>query len=445
MSADLGSSKVSESGPAVPQSLIRKVALASMFGSFLEFFDFLIAATASVAVWPAVFFSGLPPALSFGLSIATYGVTFLTRPLGAFIFGHLGDRLGRKRMLAWTLTLMGLGSFGIAVMPSTATVGLIAPIILVILRLIQGIGLGGEVGGATGWILEVASKSKWRGFWTGIPISAIPAASAVGTMAFVVMEQLTGPSYLVWGWRVPFVVGAIVAIIGVIIRSRLKESIMFTTLKERGQVARRPAVDVLKELPQKSIMGATLWTMAISVQGMVFNVFLIAYLLALKVPSSFILITMTTAFAFGWVLDLVGVVVSDIIGRRPMIVISVALTLAMLPFFFPLVTTTNPLLITIAGMILFGVSPAGLGSATTQVLITESFPTKYRYSGTGLSVAFAGFVTGLLTVFGMPSIIVLSNGVLNAWPWIVAISAILIVPGLISTLILKETRGAPLT
>lgn len=416
-----------------------------MFGSFLEFFDFLIAATASVAVWPAVFFSSLPPALSFGLSIATYGVTFLTRPLGAFIFGHLGDRLGRKRMLAWTLTLMGLGSFGIAVMPSTATIGLIAPVALVILRLIQGIGLGGEVGGATGWILEVASKSKWRGLWTGIPISAIPAASAVGTMAFVAMEQLTGSAYMVWGWRVPFIVGAIVAIVGVVIRSRLKESIMFTNLKEKGQVARRPAVDVLKELPGKSIMGATLWTMAISVQGMVFNVFLIAYLLALKVPSLFILMAMTAAFAFGWVLDLVGVAVSDIIGRRPMIVISVALTLAMLPFFFPLVTTANPLLIIIAMMILFGVSPAGLGSATTQVLITESFPTKYRYSGTGLSVAFAGFVTGLLTVFGMPSIIVFSNGPLNAWPWIIGISAILIVPGLVSTLILKETRGTPLT
>jgi len=250
---------------------------------------------------------------------------------------------------------------------------------------------------------------------------------------------------MVWGWRIPFVVGAIVAIVGVVIRSRLRESIMFTSLKDKGQVARRPAVDVLKELPGKSIMGATLWTMAISVQGIVFYVFLIAYLLALKVPSSFILIAMTTSFAFGWVLDLVGVAVSDVIGRRPMIVISVALTLAMLPFFFPLVTTTNPVLIIIAGMILFGVSPAGLGSATTQVLITESFPTKYRYSGTGLSVAFAGFVTGLLTVFGMPSIIVFSKGVLNAWPWIVAISAILIVPGLISTLILKETRGAPLT
>jgi MFS family permease len=416
-----------------------------MFGSFLEFFDFLIAATASVAVWPAVFFSGLPTSLAFGLSIASFGVTFLTRPLGAFIFGHFGDRLGRKRMLAWTLTLMGLGSFGIAIVPSTSTVGLIAPIILVTLRLIQGIGLGGEVGGATGWICEVASKSKWRGLWTGIPISAIPAATAVATIVFLVMEQLTGSSYIVWGWRIPFVVGAIVAIVGVIIRSRLKESIMFTNLKEGGRVARRPSLDVLRELPRKSIMGATLWTMAISVQGIVVTPFSLAYLLALKVPSSFVLMALTAAFAFGWVLDLAGVALSDIIGRRPVIVLSVALTLAMLPFFFPLISTANPLLIIIAEMILFGVCPAGLGSATTQVLITESFPTKYRYSGTGLSVAFAGFVTGLLTVFGMPGLILLSNGVLNAWPWIAAISAILIVPGLISTLILKETRGTQLT
>jgi MFS family permease len=416
-----------------------------MFGAFLEYFDHLIAATASVAIWPAVFFSGLPTSLAFGLSIASFGVTFLTRPVGAFIFGHLGDRLGRKVTLAWTLTLMGLGSFGIAIVPSTATVGLIAPIILVILRLIQGIGLGGEVGGATGWILEVASKSKWRGFWTGIPISAVPSATAVATIVFLIMEQLTGPSYLVWGWRIPFVVGAVVAIVGVVIRRRLKESLMFTNLKEGGHIARRPSVDVLKELPQKSTMGASLWTMAISVQAIVVTPFSLAYLLALKVPSSFVLIALTIAFAFGWVLDLVGVAVSDIIGRRPVIVLSVALTLAMLPFFFPLITTANPVLIILAEMVMFGVCPAGLGSATTQVLITESFPTKYRYSGTGLSVAFAGFVTGLLTVFGMPSIIVLSNGVLNAWPWIVAISAILIVPGLISTLILKETKGTPLT
>jgi MFS family permease len=340
---------------------------------------------------------------------------------------------------------MGLGSFGIAVLPSTATVGLIAPIVLILLRLIQGIGLGGEIGGATGWICEVASKSKWRGLWTGIPISAVVAASSVGTMAFVVMEQLTGPSYMVWGWRIPFAVGALVAIVGVIIRSRLKESIMFTNLKDRGQVARRPAVDVLKELPQKSIMGAALWTMCAGVQGTVFNVFLIAYLLALKFPASFTLIAMTITFAIGWVIDLAGVAISDIIGRRPVIVIADVLTLAILPFFFPLITTTNPLIIIIAATIMFGVAPSGLGSATTQVLITESFPTKYRYSGTGLSVAFGGFVVGLLTVFGIPSIILLSNGVLNAWPWIAGITAILVVPGLISTLILKETRGTPLT
>jgi MFS family permease len=445
MSANPVSSNPSETGTGVTPSFIRKVAFAGMFGSFLEFFDLLIAGTASVAFWPTVYFSSLPSSLAFGLSIASYGVSNITRPLGAFIFGHLGDRLGRKNMLAWTLTLMGLGSFGIAILPSTATIGYIAPVILVILRIIEGIGVGGEVGGATGWIVEVASKSKWRGLWTGIPISAIPAATAVGTVAFIIMEWLTGPSLMAWGWRIPFVVGAVVAIVGAIIRSRLQDSIMFTDLKERGQIARRPSVDVLKELPWKAIMGTALWTMAINVQGLVISPFSLAYLLALKLPATLVLFALTAAFAIGWVLDLAGVAISDIIGRRRVIFVSIGLTLVALPFFFPLISTTNFLLIMLGEIIMFGVCPAGLGSATTLVLIAESFPTKYRYSGIGLSVGFGGFVIGSLVTFAIPGIIVLSNGVLNAWPWIIVISVIIMVPGLLSTLKLKETRGTPLT
>jgi len=231
------------------------VVVAAGVGSSLEWFDFFIASLSASLAWPFVFFPKGNHVAALALSISTYAVIYFTRPFGAFIFGHFGDRIGRREMLVATLLTMGLGSLAIGLTPSYGTVGPLAPVLVAIFRAIQGIGLGGEFGGASTWVTEFASKYRYR----SLAASAVTTSGAIGitgaSSTFLLLTMLPRNEFLDYGWRIAFYIGAAVAVVGVLIRYRLSESLIFLEMKRMGTL-REPALEVLRREWKKILMSA---------------------------------------------------------------------------------------------------------------------------------------------------------------------------------------------
>lgn len=229
----------SQMRPAVSPRERRRVALASMIGTTIEWYDFQIYGLAAALVLPKLFFPGYDPAVGLLLSLATFGVGFFARPVGAAIFGHLGDRAGRKSVLVMTLLIMGVSTFLVGLLPTHAMVGVWAPILLVLLRLVQGIGLGGEWGGAVLMAVEHAPEGK-RGLYGSLPQMGSPAGLLVATGVFTVVSLLPDEQFLSWGWRIPFLLSSLLVALGLAIRVTLTESPMFAEIVARGKRVKRP-------------------------------------------------------------------------------------------------------------------------------------------------------------------------------------------------------------
>jgi MFS family permease len=392
-----------------PTSVVAKVTLAALFGTMIDYYDFFVSGVAASSVWPKVFFPFTGVAAALLLSLTTYAVGFFSRPIGSFVFGNMGDRRGRKNTLMWTLIVSGLCTLGMGLVPSFYTIGLAAPVILTLLRFGQGLGLGGEWGGATTWVVEVSSKGK-RGFWAGFVANAVFFGLILANLTFIALESVyRGSAFLNIGWRIAFIIGAVVVLIGAAIRYALMESPLFKKILESGAIENMPAVRLLRKEWKKVLLltGTVLYITAV---GYLSQVFSIGYLAARKIPPPYTITSVIIAGVAGVVFGLIGMYLADIIGRKKMILIGqLAVLLLSVPMFY-LIQIGSPPLTRLAIIVL--TATEGLGFSSFSSFLSEQFDTKYRFSGSGLSyqlaTPFAGglgpiIASSLLVVYGLSS------------------------------------------
>ena len=256
-------------------SSIKQVAADSFIGTTIEWYDFFLYGTAAALVFGQLFFPYADPLIGTLSSFATFAVAFIARPFGGALFGHYGDRMGRKTMLVITLLMMGIGTFLIGCLPTFESVGILAPILLVVLRTIQGIALGGEWGGAVLMAVEHATPGR-RGFYGSWPQIGAPAGLFLGTLVFEVFASLPQEQFLAWGWRVPFLLSIVLVGVGLFIRLRILETPAFTQMKESQTEAQRPLLDVIRDQP-KTIVLATGMRLSENVSFYVVTVFALSF------------------------------------------------------------------------------------------------------------------------------------------------------------------------
>ena len=297
-------------------SSIRQVAIASLVGTALEWYDYFLYGTAAALIFNQLFFPEADPLVGTLLAFATFGVGFGTRPIGGLVFGHFGDKMGRKGMLVITLMIMGLATCAIGLMPTYETIGIWAPIMLVVLRLVQGFGVGGEWGGAVLMAVEHAPTGR-RGYYGSWPQMGVPAGLVLSTLVFAAFEQLPEEQFLAWGWRIPFLLSIILVTVGLYVRLRLMESPAFREVEETHTEASMPILDVLRTYPKNVLlaMGARVGD---NMLFYIFTVFVLTYVTEeLGLPESLALIGVSIGAGLEFFAIPFFGALSDRIGRRP--------------------------------------------------------------------------------------------------------------------------------
>jgi MFS family permease len=383
-------SSVAANGPAVRTCRIRALA-ASTVGTTIEWYDFFLYGTAAALVFPTVFFPGHTAYSGVLLSFGTQFVGFAARPIGAIIFGRFGDRIGRKTTLISTLLLMGVATFLMGLMPSYAAIGAAAPILLVILRIAQGIGVGGEWGGSVLMSMEWG-KQRWRGFMASWPQAGVPIGLLLSTGMFKLFSGVAGPSFDTWGWRVPFLLSIVLVGVGLYVRLRVQESPSFSQLKRQNAIVRRPVWQVIKEQPREIITSAFV-RMSEQAPFYLFVTFVLAYGTDhLGMSKDSLLNDTLVAAAIGLVSVPFFGYLSDLIGRRLMYGIGiVCVGLFAFPYFGLLNTK-------VAGLVLLAIVLSlifhDMQYGPQAALIAESFGPDVRYSGAGLGYQLASVIAG---------------------------------------------------
>ncbi|MCG7632322.1 MHS family MFS transporter [Gordonia McavH-238-E] len=359
-----------------------KVAMASFIGTTVEYYDFFIYGTAAALVFPKLFFPNASPAIGVLLSFATFGVGFLARPLGGVVFGHFGDRLGRKQMLVISLVGMGTATVLMGLMPTYAQIGIAAPILLTVLRLLQGFAVGGEWGGATLMAVEHAPSAR-KGFFGSFSQMGAPAGTALATLAFLAVAQLPDDQFLSWGWRVPFLFSAVLIVIGLVIRLSLTESPDFAKVREQAAVVKMPIVVAVRRHWRQILLVAGTYLS----QG-IFAYICMAYLVSYgttvaDIPRTQALLGVFVAGVVAVVLYPVFGSLSDTYGRKTLYFIgAVAMGVVIGPA-FALINTGNPWLFMLAQVLVFGIAMAPAAGVTGS-LFTMVFDADVRYSGVSI-------------------------------------------------------------
>jgi len=372
---------------------LRQVALASFIGTTIEWYDFFLYGTAAALVFDKLFFPSVSPTIGTLAAFATFGVGFAARPVGGIVFGHFGDRVGRKSMLVISLLIMGLATAAIGILPSYASIGIAAPIALVVLRLAQGLGVGGEWGGAVLMSVEHAPKGK-RGLYGSFPQMGVPAGLLLSTLVFAFMQSATTEAaFLSWGWRIPFLFSILLVGVGLFIRMRIMESPTFQQVKDTGTEAPKPIVDVIKTQPRDVLVAMG---MRIAENGVfyIFTVFVLAYAEdTLKLGKSTMLTGVAIAAAVGLFTVPLWGSLSDRFGRKPLYMTgAVFSTLFAFPFFM-LVDTKETVLVWLA--IVLGVNVGhDLMYGPQAAFYSEMFGTRVRYSGASLGYQLASVLSG---------------------------------------------------
>jgi MHS family shikimate/dehydroshikimate transporter-like MFS transporter len=404
---------------------IRQVAFASFIGTAVEWYDYFLYATAAALVFNGLFFPNFAPLTGTLASFATFGVGFVARPIGGVVFGHFGDRIGRKSMLVITLLLMGGATFLIGCLPTFETAGILAPILLVVLRFVQGFAVGGEWGGAILMAVEHAPEEE-RNFYASWPQLGSPAGLILSTAIFTAFSSLPEDQFLSWGWRVPFLLSIVLIGVGLFIRLRVLESPAFRRVRELGVAVRVPLVEVLKRYPLAALLSVGV--VLVNIGGFYLVVtFTLAYATEeLGVGRNVTLIGLLLA----GVAEIAGILLlarmADRIGRRPVALGSAAVvTLFAFPFFW-LVDTASAPLIWLA--MSFWTFSAGALYGVTGSFISELFDARVRYSGISLGYQMAGVLGGAVAPLLATYLVQQSGG--DSWP----VAAYLFVMSLVSLL-----------
>lgn len=358
---------------------IKRTALASLIGTVVEWYDFFLYGTMAALVFNKEFFPAGNELVGTMIAFSTFAAGFVTRPLGGVVFGHFGDKLGRKRMLVLTMMIMGLATFAMGLLPTYHQIGIWAPILLLVLRMLQGIGLGGEWGGAALMAVEHAPSNR-RGFYSSWPQLGVPLGLLLSTGAVSAVGLLGDDALVAWGWRIPFLASIVLIAVGLFIRLQIDEPPGFEAVKEAGEQETLPIREVVKSYPRTTLlaMGAR---MSESVTFNVYNAFLLTYVtLVLGLSKSVALNGLLIAAVVGFFVIPSAGALSDRIGRRPVYLAGATLALVSAFPLFAMVDTKSTVLIWIAIVIGWGFAACTM-FGPQAAFFAELYPTRIRYSG----------------------------------------------------------------
>jgi MHS family shikimate/dehydroshikimate transporter-like MFS transporter len=425
--------------PSASPASFRRVVVSSMLGTAIEWYDFFLYGTAAALVFNRLFFPTLDPLAGTMAAFASYAVGFFARPLGGIIFGHFGDRLGRKSMLVTTLVMMGVATFLVGLLPTYDQIGLWAPALLVALRIVQGLAVGGEWGGAVLMVAEHAGPGR-RGFFVSWVQVGVPVGLLLATGVFALFTHLPEASFLAWGWRIPFLVGIVLTGLGFFIRLKVMESPVFAQARQTEKAPSLPIVEVLRA-HKKNVLLSMGARMAENAFFYIFTVWVLSYATQhLDLPRSSLL----NGVLIGSAVQLVTIplfgALSDRIGRKPVYLGGTVFLLAMvLPFFWLVGTRSEPLvwLAIVLGMVghsaLYGPQAA---------FFSELFGTRTRYTGASLGYQLAAPFAGGLAPLIASGLLRWSGG--ETWPIAVYLGVLAAIT-IVSVLLAAETNRADLS
>jgi metabolite-proton symporter len=371
---------------------LTRAVIASTVGTAIEWYDFFLYGTVTGLVFAKLFFPRSEPLTGTLEAFGIYAVGFVARPIGAAIFGHYGDRIGRKSTLIATLMLMGIATFLVALVPTYETIGVWGAVILTVLRFIQGVGVGGEWGGSVLLAMEWAKTTGHRGFIASWPQFGVPCGLFLANLAVLAFSQMSGDAFLSWGWRVPFLLSLILVVIGLWIRLGILETPVFTKLVAEKKVERTPVLEVIKRQPKEIILSA-LVRLAEQAPFYIFTAFVFSYGIAtLNVSRDFLLFAVLTASIVSFFSIPYFGHLSDGIGRKKMYMIGAA-TVGVFGFvYFGMLNTGSLAVIFIA--IVISLIPHDMMYGPQAALIAESFTGRLRYSGASLGYQLASVIAG---------------------------------------------------
>jgi MFS family permease len=418
----------------------RKVLAGTLVGTTIEWYDFFIYAQAAGVVLGPLFLAPVAkenPGLSQVIAFATIGISFLFRPLGAVVAGHLGDRIGRKKMLVFTLILMGISTSLIGVLPTYAQVGVLAPVLLILLRVLQGFSAGGEWGGAALMSVEHAPVNK-RGYFGAYPQIGVPIGMILATFTLWILTSTMGPAFNEWGWRIPFLFSIVLIVVGYMIRRAVEESPVFKQLQERQKESSAPLGQLFRYNTRQVVLTALIF-IANNAAGYLLIAYFATYAVTgLKMDRPTVLLA-TTLASFGWLaFTLWGGILSDRLGRVRTFQIGYGfLALWAVPMWF-LIDSKNIVWYFVALFVM--TLGLGLSYGPQSALYAEMFPAKVRYSGVSIGYALGAILGG---AFAPMIAELLMNQFKASWTIGVYIAATAVI-SLVAVSLVKETKGVDL-
>jgi MFS family permease len=432
---------MSEAAASPTKRQIYKVALASIVGSVIEQYDFLVTGVIAATIWGGIFFK-LPGLAAVAAAIGVYGIGIIIRPIGAYIFGNIADRRGRKNAMVYALVLMGISTLLIGLTPTYDSIGVIAPGLLIVFRLMQGISFGGEFGTASTWVVEQAARSKHRAFWGAWVGFAIPIGLLLGFGSVIFVKSLMTPQdFVAWGWRIFFFAGFLVAIVGIVIRTRTEDSFVFERHKAQSAILEHPARQVWRDMPLR-ILRTSLVNAMFGGAFFLYFVFGTAYMKAVgftgTAPETIGLIAATFMLVF----MIIGSLLADIINRRTILLVAAVVFLIFAIPYFYLINTGSFILATIAEIIGFGFV-FGFGYGAIPTFYTENFPTRYRASGASASYQVAQVYGGGLIPI-LAGLILQAYGIHKAYIYIGLLVMVYAVLAILAILATPETKDSNL-
>ena len=385
-------STIAAPAAADDSSQLRRAVIAATIGTTIEWYDFFLYSTVTGLVFAKLYFPKSDPWIGTLQAFGIYAVGFVARPVGAAIFGHYGDRIGRKAALIATLLLMGIATFLVAFVPTYEQIGVWGAILLTVLRFVQGVGVGGEWGGSVLLSMEWAKTNAHRGFIASWPQFGVPAGLFLANLAVLAFSAIAGDEFLAWGWRIPFFLSILLVGIGLYIRLNILETPTFSRLVAQNKIERTPMLEVLRRHPKQILLSA-LARMGEQAPFYIFTAFVFTYgTTVLHVQRDFLLTAVLTASVLSFFTIPFSGYLSDRIGRKRMYLIGAATTAAFGFLYFALLGLGTPGSIFLA--ILLSLIPHDMMYGPQAALIAESFTGRLRYSGSSLGYQLASVIAG---------------------------------------------------